>query len=446
MTLRKNIFPATFARYLDKRWDNLVAGPDAERPPKPPPAVLRQVIEVAYLASMAVDEGRPLAFTLCSSPKGADPMIWRAPEHVLHYMRFQEHRPLIVEEIRKLGVATDRDASAIWTVWDGDSEAEISGLLNFTGNWASSRRVQSAEFGALPHALSVRALGPGRLQVYEGNYFLGELRNGSIVKPSTVSLFDALGAHEAANAGLDDLRETVVCPKYEYVKEWHEYEFLAWFNALFAVVNAIQDQRHGGAIVVLPTSQIDDSLLRVKYLFDGHSQPLRTALVDHLNRRHEWGDLYALVYEMTEGDILDPLPTKRTLSRRLKTAGERSHGSMVRLIEAAKFVGLFSGADGAIILTRTFEIVGFGAEITAEVPSGTRFMEVHDPLRGTGRECDVSQFGMRHRSALRVCAAFPDALALVISQDGDVSLVWSKDGGVRIKRHLNTTNANMVLA
>ena len=53
---------------------------------------------------------------------------------------------------------------------------------------------------------------------------------------------------------------------------------------------------------------------------------------------------------------------------------------------------------------------------------------------------------MRHRSAMRLCSVVKDAVVFVISQDGDVSLVWNDNGVVRFKTKLKTTNVNMVLA
>jgi DNA integrity scanning protein DisA with diadenylate cyclase activity len=43
--------------------------------------------------------------------------------------------------------------------------------------------------------------------------------------------------------------------------------------------------------------------------------------------------------------------------------------------------------------------------------------------------------GTRHRSAYRLCARFPEALAIVISQDGGVRFVGWHDGAVTYWDH-----------
>jgi hypothetical protein len=62
------------------------------------------------------------------------------------------------------------------------------------------------------------------------------------------------------------------------------------------------------------------------------------------------------------------------------------------------------------------------------------------------RELDSEQKGMRHRSAIRLCATEPRVAIFVASQDGGISLVWNKDGDVCFKSGITTTNVNMVLA
>ena len=80
--------------------------------------------------------------------------------------------------------------------------------------------------------------------------------------------------------------------------------------------------------------------------------------------------------------------------------------------------------DGAVVVTRDLEIVGFGAKIVA--PSETSHVVIGDDLvsiEDTG--------GMRHQSAARFVGASRDCAATVISHDGHVSLLhWDHERGV----------------
>ena len=59
---------------------------------------------------------------------------------------------------------------------------------------------------------------------------------------------------------------------------------------------------------------------------------------------------------------------------------------------------------------------------------------------------DSEERGMRHRSAIRLCAANSNVAAFVVSQDGGVTLVWNRQGRVYVKSGITTTNVNMIFA
>jgi len=59
---------------------------------------------------------------------------------------------------------------------------------------------------------------------------------------------------------------------------------------------------------------------------------------------------------------------------------------------------------------------------------------------------DSEESGMRHRSAIRLCAANSYVAAFVVSQDGGVTLVWNRQGRVYVKSGITTTNVNMIFA
>ena len=89
---------------------------------------------------------------------------------------------------------------------------------------------------------------------------------------------------------------------------------------------------------------------------------------------------------------------------------------------------------------------GFGAEILLNNVKRSKVYTVNDALEGLKEEGDSESFGMRHRSAMRLCGATTGLAIFVVSQDGGVSLVWNDKGNSCYKSGIQTTNANMVLA
>ena len=128
--------------------------------------------------------------------------------------------------------------------------------------------------------------------------------------------------------------------------------------------------------------------------------------------------------------------------------------SFFKLIEAEKklaesciFVGKLSGVDGAILLSSDLKLQGFGTEIRLDkISSDTKVYKVRQYMENNNDELELEQFGMRHRSAIKLCSICEGVIAFVISQDGNISLVWNKDGKVFFKSDIKTSNLNMVLS
>ena len=98
--------------------------------------------------------------------------------------------------------------------------------------------------------------------------------------------------------------------------------------------------------------------------------------------------------------------------------------------ELAHLLAGLSAVDGAVVLTRRFEILGFGAEISGELPPVEEVDRALDAdARQTARE-STAGVGTRHRSVYRLCQRVPEVLAVVVSQDGGVRLVKRLDGRV----------------
>lgn len=102
------------------------------------------------------------------------------------------------------------------------------------------------------------------------------------------------------------------------------------------------------------------------------------------------------------------------------------------LFEVAHLVADLTRVDGAVLLTDSLEVLGFGVEIAGELPEVSRVMWARD-LDGVSRTwVRTDRVGTRHRSAYRLCQAFRDALALVVSQDGGLRFIRWHDQGVDI--------------
>jgi hypothetical protein len=105
---------------------------------------------------------------------------------------------------------------------------------------------------------------------------------------------------------------------------------------------------------------------------------------------------------------------------------------------AHQLVGL-AAVDGAVVLDKRFQLLGFGAEIGGDLPAVRRVARALDAEgRAKVRE-SVESDGTRHRSAYRLCDLVHDALAIVVSQDGTVRFVKWHEGEVTYWDHVSTS-------
>ena len=95
------------------------------------------------------------------------------------------------------------------------------------------------------------------------------------------------------------------------------------------------------------------------------------------------------------------------------------------------------------MLAEDFRLLGFGTEIRAELVPKTRTVEIISELQNSSRPMDVEQFGLRHRSAVKLISRQTGYTAIVISQDGPISVIWSSKGRVNVRKGVSLTNLNM---
>jgi hypothetical protein len=100
------------------------------------------------------------------------------------------------------------------------------------------------------------------------------------------------------------------------------------------------------------------------------------------------------------------------------------------LFEVAHLVADLTRVDGAVLLTDSLEVLGFGAEIAGELPEVSRVARAHDLDAAVRTWVRTDRVGTRHRSAYRLCQAVRDALALVVSQDGGLRFIRWHDQSV----------------
>ena len=359
--MRLNAFPKELTKKVVERWKTVVGG-DYVAPPLPPSRLLRQLLEVAYLAAAVPEENRYPKFNLVAIPvdnSGVQRLgkIWS----------FNNRRPLSVDEIRRLAPSVDFKKSAILTEWSND-DWQIVGLVDLGTSWGRARIGLQYDYDHA-EALFVQVDRPGRMKVYQGEFIVAALVDGKLQRYGGLELHLAL--HEPILRGLDEMRELITPPKIEEPRDYYNFEFTAHWNAVAAIANCINDEGHGGALILAPPkSAPSENEVRIKYQMN--SAVLREAFVTFMNVRNRVIDF---VIRIESG--------KATKS----VKGDWAHAELElakahsNLVEAIRFIARLAGSDGAIVLADDLYLLGFGAEIRAEFEPKVGIAEVTNEMQ-----------------------------------------------------------------
>lgn len=413
-------FPRDLAEIVTDRWDLMVSG-EYVTPACPDKELLQELLEVAQIAAAVPEESRYPQFNIvASSASETGNNAW-----IGQRWRFDSERPLTVDELRRLAPVVDIKKSAIWVEWT-EKGWIVVGLVDLGTSWHRARTGLQYWY-RFPECLLVQIEGPGRMRVYQGQYRVAILSNGSI-EGEGVDL--DISMHSILRSGIGLMSSEIDGPKFEPLRDFDGFLFIALHNVLSSIANSISLGGHGGALIIVPEDkgQILNSVKR-KYPID--SDKLRSAFIEFMNARTKSTDLYVKLED--GGKVAQEVLAAADLPM------IRKHEE---LIEATRFVSHLAGCDGAILLTSDLRLIGFGCEITAELDSRAEIVEVKD-ISMKGGNLDLEQFGMRHRSAIKLVSQITDACVLVVSQDGPITSVSSKDQKVCVRKSVNLVNMNM---
>lgn len=397
-------------------------GGDYTAPAIPQLSALRKILEAAYLASAAPEEGRFPSFNILVVPKGTDMRETGASPLV-----FEQPRPVSVAELRRLAPASDLKKSAIWIEFNG-SDYVIVGLADLGTSWHRARVGLTYAYRA-PHALLVEVDRPGRMKLFQGQYLVATLADGAIAAPAGLD-FD-LFLHKAVHEGLVRLMGDFSVPKWEQPRDFESFWFTALWNVFAAISKSISLSGHGGTIIIAdPADGAVMEAIRIKY--SGKFDALRASFIDFINARNKTADFYEKAEQQDQ----------RVAGGVYEAEVALTHASD-RLVEATRLVARLASCDGAIVMSPDLKLLGFGAEIRAEMEADVGVREIISEMPGRNVECDIEQFGMRHRSAIKLASRSEGAVVLAVSQDGPISGIWRSGPSVFVKKGAQLANFNL---
>jgi hypothetical protein len=332
---------------------------------------------------------------------------------------FSALRPFTAHELRRLSPAVDYDRCLIGLAVTPPGQLQIWGIIQSGPGWLEQFRGGRGKSSNLPDCLIVGVRDPGHLIISRGSRPLCTLEAG-VLQTNRVNVFNSvwlpalfapvrkqlLQLHAIAHSNGGE-NGPPIDPRFPGIIGQQMMQRL---------ISTIQRSRHGGTLLIVPADFVasleePNPLVRLKYRFT-EEEPrarMRTLLVrvmnvlasaasEHPGRSAGWEDYV------------------RSNDRELNDLDDSIFGM-------SHFVATLTAVDGAVVVTRDFELIGFGGEISGALPEVQSVAHASDLEGVTYRTETTEDVGTRHRSVYRLCNASPDVLGIVISQDGGARFI-----------------------
>jgi hypothetical protein len=194
---------------------------------------------------------------------------------------------------------------------------------------------------------------------------------------------------------------------------------MAYFSALDHLIVSMRQLGHGGSIFLVPDLKFEPSEygVTIKYACTSRQSAAWTALVGRSVIREE---RLAAVEAMRKAGA-DP--------DELSGFSVQDEDVEKGLRDALDVLARFSAVDGAVLITKKLELIGFGAVVRLDNDN-------YDVFRCTDRAASITErisledYGTRHRSAFDFCYRCPSTVAFVASQDGGMKAITRLGGAV----------------
>jgi hypothetical protein len=375
---------------------------------------LTELLSTCFQASLAHEEGRNVRFRLVSASAAELSRAVVASDFLC--LEFSEEQAFVPDAARRLSPAAPFHSSLIGVSQKGD-EWSMWGIVHTGANWLAptwgGRRKRQESLSML----MVHVLGAGRIGVYAGADLVASLEHG-MIEATTTDVFTSTWIRKLfrGRSQIGDVSEfgpENQRPNADLVRMISQHMVR---RAIFLIRQA----GHGGLILFAEPelleicAKTEAGPLKLKYLFRENEARgrYRTLLQRLFQTLATHGDGAVDLQRFLETDTADVVGVEQSI------------------FELSRLVSGLAAVDGAVVLNKRFELIGFGAEVSGELPYPDTVLQALD-VEGERRAPEpANSVGTRHRAAYRFVAAHSTGLAIVISLDGIVRFVANIEGKI----------------
>lgn len=365
---------------------------------------------------------------ILSNPEGFPPD--QGPPAGAHRLLFKNMLPFAEPELRKLSPSVDFYGSLIGVAYDKNKGPLIWGLIHSGMRWAQSLYGGGKMFQPLPGSLIIHVANPGHITVNNGSVEIATLNSGEIVCPST-ELFDSRWVRSEFTPIIDEQIMLHMQARNRSIKPWAaiDPEFFRMMvkQVFMRIISRTRYKRHGGTLICIPDSVRDEFVSENPYV------KFKYGLVDEEPSKRFCTLIVKIADSLAESFGSHANPEEMVGWREYLTSKDQALSRLDEAVfELAHFVSDMAQVDGAVVMTRKLELIGFGAEISGRLNRVETIAQALDPEGLKTRLNHNDHEGTRHHSAHSLCNVLHEVMAIVISQDGTVQVVKWKNGMVTV--------------
>ncbi len=393
----------------------------------PESSVLEHLISTCYQASLMREEERQVMFRLIIRDHHLFPPD-DGPPIGLHRLQFVKARPFNEYELCRLAPAAEFYRALIGVALDGRKGAQIWGIVHSGTRWMQPISGGTKAVPPLPLSPVISVRGPGHIFVSIGQEMIASLNSGRICCPAP-DFFSAPWFAESFASERSEIWQMHEAARARAQKPWATLD--PKFGSFIAqqvarrIISLIRNSHHGGMLVYLPSEMSRDIStmnrhISLKYQFceEEPRQRFHTLIVRIMNA---FAELHG-----ESGNSAKVVGWREYVNSRSEAIALLDEA----MFDLAHFIASLSAVDGAVVMTKRQDLLGFGGVISGEmdeVETITHALDIEGRL--TQQEL-IEEVGTRHRAAYRLCRELHDAIVIVISQDGNARFVKWHNGAV----------------
>lgn len=391
---------------------------------------LTELFQIMFLASIKPEEGKRATFQIIYlDPKNPDP---RPPSKICRdrwsYVPFKQKLLFSVENLSKIAHATDPRSSSLVIYPDSLGKLRIWGFVDQMLDFYSFIQHDSPSGPERPGFFQASVAECGHITVYKDYERIADLCISKIVTRSSKVLREGIVSRKMERGirinvtGIGKNPDLRNLSKYE--REWIATE---WKNTFARILFRMKQFGHGGTLLL--TSNLRNRHINLKYKLS--YDRLRVALNAYSENLIKKARISEHLHDIRELELEKEKALEAKYLWDLSFIEDDLKDSENELEGCIWFIALLSRIDGAIVMNKKFEVIGFGAEIVIDDrPDKIYSSQSTSGEKSALKKIAYNKYGTRHRSVMRYCAKDKTAVGFIASQDRRLRVVSNVRGKI----------------